>query len=470
MDLIKSKRVLLIAPFRKIVESRWVTAPLGVHRLASFLNNNRHIAEVFDINIDNDFKDRLTNGNYDIIGFSVLHCTLEHDIKAMHIAKQLSPNSLLVAGGIEATTNYQSILDKSPCNIVILAEGEYSLLQLCNDIPINNISGIIFKNPAIALTNEQYWDISQQIDYQAMRYDDYWRQTRSLYKEPNEIEINTIRLFTSLFCPHDCIFCTVTRFHNIACNKKIKTFFLSAQQMIGLIDNILCVYPQTKTIFFCDDDVCMNKQRIRDFCNLAKKFNNLTYIGLTRVDSVDEELIEQMGSIGWRVLSYGVESLSQYELDAYGKKVDADRVWNIIKWCKKSNILPYFTIMLFSGATRIEDLLKNYRGLTHMMNLGVGLSIEPFVMPLKGSKLVEEMDYDIKTLTFRDNGLAIKRNIAVYPDDKEAREIMNDFTEIYYRERKFREEKIAKHKHKHIQAKVVLDILGEILKEKKFLC
>ena len=57
--------------------------------------------------------DILSVKDWDIIGFSILEETLISDIKNMQIAEKTNPNALMIAGGIEAQFNYQTILDKS---------------------------------------------------------------------------------------------------------------------------------------------------------------------------------------------------------------------------------------------------------------------------------------------------------------------------------------------------------------------
>ena len=103
---------------------------LGVIRLAGYLNKNGHFAQHFEPNLvmltnkGKKIEEVLREKNWDIIGFSILEETLISDIKNMQIAEKTNPNALMIAGGIEAQFNYQTILDKTPCNIVIISEGE----------------------------------------------------------------------------------------------------------------------------------------------------------------------------------------------------------------------------------------------------------------------------------------------------------------------------------------------------------
>ena len=89
--------------------------------------------------------------------------TLLEDIKNIYLAKKLN-RSLLVAGGVEAQFNYQQILDKTPCKIVIL--GEESPYGIANEHHYNEIPGIVVKNPAKALSQELFNEATDSIPWE----------------------------------------------------------------------------------------------------------------------------------------------------------------------------------------------------------------------------------------------------------------------------------------------------------------
>ena len=180
------KKVLRVGPStpRAITDLRFVTSPLGVHYIATYLNAYGHKAEVYDCNIalnnGKSFADTVKGDDWDIIGFSCLEACIEYDIARIHEAKRLKPKVLLVAGGTGASLNYQTLFEKSPLDIVILAEGEVPMLDLCEDVYFQEIDGIVFRKYAKVLNQGEWKDIRKDLDVEAMIADKYWERTASL--------------------------------------------------------------------------------------------------------------------------------------------------------------------------------------------------------------------------------------------------------------------------------------------------
>ena len=145
---------------KRDADHNWWSPHYGVIRLTDYLNKNGHNADYFDsivqlLTKEDNFEKKLREKKWDIIGFSLLNTTLISDIENIYLAKKVCPDAILVAGGFEAQFNYQTILDKTPCKIVVLAEGEKPLLMLANEVPVGNIPGIIFRNDATPLSKEE---------------------------------------------------------------------------------------------------------------------------------------------------------------------------------------------------------------------------------------------------------------------------------------------------------------------------
>ena len=159
-------------------------------------------------------EEKLTENAWDLIGFSVLEESLWQDIENMYLARKLCPKATLVAGGIEAQFNYQTILDKTPCRIVILSEGEIPLRMLCDGAPPHTIPGIVFKNAALPLSQEDFNDATNAIDWEQNPYENYWDHYLAKYgdtvTDENLQEIHTARVFSRNRCPIGCKFCSST--------------------------------------------------------------------------------------------------------------------------------------------------------------------------------------------------------------------------------------------------------------------
>ena len=158
------KRILLVTPTspHDVGITKWLSANLGIERIAGYLRHHGHYTRTFDTNIHKAVKSavslqsELESMPWDIIGFSVMEETLVDDIANMLLTKKICPKALIVAGGHTAQFDYQTLLDKSPARIVVLGEGEIPLLKLANGESFENIPGIVIKNSAVALTQEQF--------------------------------------------------------------------------------------------------------------------------------------------------------------------------------------------------------------------------------------------------------------------------------------------------------------------------
>ena len=154
----RSKKILFISPDAggTSVYTQYHAPPLGVVRLAGYLSAKGHHGEYYDPNLyacskkGLSLEETLKKENWDIVGFSILDETLLQDIQNIYLAKKACPNALIVAGGVEAQFNYQEILDKTPCRIVILGEGEVPMRMIADGMSYNDIPGLVVKNNAEA--------------------------------------------------------------------------------------------------------------------------------------------------------------------------------------------------------------------------------------------------------------------------------------------------------------------------------
>ena len=93
--------------------------------------------------------------------------------------------------------------------------------------------------------------------------------------------------------------------------------------------------------------------------------------------------------------------------------------------------------------------------------MGVGLSIEPYLIPLQGTRLSEERVAErVRKVQIEGTNEFIYKGFAWLPQDEEVRKIFNEFEVIYPKYRKMMLElNKNKHSEKNWQAYVLLDAL-----------
>lgn len=398
----------------------FLAPPLGIHRLSGFLRKYGGIeVSVLDPHIE-DIEEELSTTNYDIIGFSIYHLTLENDLSLAYLCKKKSPQSLLIAGNEEATFNSIEILENSPIDVIVLGEGEKPLLQVIKPQgkgtildTYGGIKGLIIKeNRSIyrtgynqPLSNEEFEAATMSIEFERMPYQKYWDATRKLYEKPDPQEIQTIRIYTGNYCPLGCAFCSSTNFLNCAAGlkgkQKTKVVYLSLERTLQLITKALQAQPTTKTIIFDDDNFMLNKKRVRDICAKILEYKgnkklpqDLSFICQGRPDVVagvdGRELLHQMKQAGFRLLEYGAESFCQHILDDLRKGMTVSDIWQAIDLTLQVGIKPHIYIILMPPTTTWEDLRITIESSLKAISMGCEVGISPYVFPLPGSDIAKE--------------------------------------------------------------------------------
>lgn len=440
----KSKKILLISPDSGGGVSTYTqfhSPPLGVMRLAGYLTSKGHHAEYFDPNLYNcnnkglSLKEIMKKENWDIIGFSILDDTLLQDIQNIYLANKLCPKALILAGGIHAQFDYQTVLDKTPCKIVVLGEGEIPITMLAEGRSYNEIPGIVVKNNAKPLTEKLFNEATNSIPWEKINYEAYWDVYKKIYGDEwsDEVEnsVNTIRVFSRNRCPIGCKYCSSTFQLTAASELKVPVISQTEDSLIHVIKRIKDSHPKVKMIYLTDDDFIINKRSVIRFCQkvVENNFGNLKFMAFARITDLNEEIIQWLYKANFCKLNIGVESFSQRVLDEVGKRCDAREIDPVLKLLKKYNIQPFMNIIMTTPNSRIEDVEFTVDKILEILQ-------DPFylagpiigIMPLKGTLFYEE-NYDFKSYITEIKGTPhkLKRDDYIWPKDPLVREILKRY-------------------------------------------
>ena len=416
---------------------------------------------------------------WDLIGFSILDATIEYDIAKILQARALAPQALLVGGGSQATLNYQTLFDKSPLDMVVLGQDPWAMLRIVNEETLSlftpkTATGIVLRNHAWPVTTEQWTDWMFELDFAAMHQDLYWKKTAHLYDNPQFQDINTFRLFMHNFCPVNCAYCTLTGLQRSATGKPTKAVGLAGDNIVKIIQRVIASYPQTHQVFMCDDDFLLTPQWERDFNEsmIAAKADgrippDLGFICLTNINRLDQAGIDRCARAGFRVLSIGVESVSQWKLNSMNKPQTPERIWQVTEWILASGIKPYYTLLIHTPYERPEDMVVDINGFRKMSRMGVGLSIEPFLMPLHGTIFYEaDVPTRYKVIPIEGSRETIKKGTAWMPARADSLAIFEQFERYFPRFKQWRyaQDAATRHKEKNYYSHVILDCQEWVLK------
>lgn len=309
-------------------------------------------AIIKDYSQGGDYEKDLREFSPDYLLINVAMPTLENDLKALDIAKEICPNIKTIAKGATFLTLAKEILEKSnSLDMAIIGEAEYTLKEILEEKNPPEILGLCYRSDAEIIQNEfrPFIDNLDELPFPARHLVD-----NSIYRRPDNNKVQaTIKV--SRGCPFHCFFCLATPTSGSKVRKR------SAENIIAEIKECVEKYGITNFLFW-SDIFDIDKDWTMNLCRkIIESGLKITWSANTRADTADFEMAKLMYKSGCRLVSIGVESGSQYMLDKMGKNITLDDVRKTVKLFKKAGIriYNYFVIGLpWESEETVEDTIK----------------------------------------------------------------------------------------------------------------
>lgn len=292
-------KILLIYP--NIVESpKDISIGLGI--ISSILKNNNHEVELIDTTFKKPSKEEIISKvkafEPELIAISAATNNLRY---AKSIAKLIKDNFKveIVFGGYHPTVAPQDLIELPFVDTVVIGEGEETILELANNKPKIRIKGIWYKRNKFIIKNplRKLKDNLDELpfpDRNIFNYQQYIDRNRGL-----------ATFITSRGCPFQCSYCINKVLMNKFTGKYVR--FRSPENIIKEIKEVTTKY-KVKEIEFYDDTFTLNKENIKEFCELYKKEINIPFNINARVNAVDKETFQELKKAGCIRVSIGIES------------------------------------------------------------------------------------------------------------------------------------------------------------------
>lgn len=455
-------RLLLIGPFdpsRGIYS--FVAPPLGIWRIAGFLRARGIRCHVFDPNISpspyNELASLLERSAFDLIGISMTGQTLPHDLSLVYWTRQRSPKSIIVAGGVEATFNYELVMSAAPVDLVVLGEGEVPVLRVCEAImkggPLVGIQGTVIRGgkglikcPNKPMSFAEFREAASLLPIEDIPFESYWNRLKELRGVPpgradeeTLKEVYCVRLMTMNYCPLKCSFCSYTNFLDSAGGKKgARVWRLPADDVVRMVKKAYDSHPDVRTIVFQDDIFTFrNDKRIRPLCEgimsameKGKLDSGMRFICSDRVDTVSAENLTIMQGAGFRLIGFGVESFSRRVLKEFNKERIFDSIEPATSNAIHAGITPFLNIILSSPGSDMEDILTTLSKVYEYQSNKCEVSIYPYVIPFAGSEMAGRSDLEdckvYEKVQIPYTRVSFKRPVKILPKDFFARSFIEE--------------------------------------------
>jgi len=260
----------------------------------------------------------------DIVGFSLLNASRHCAMDGAALAKKIDPAVTVVFGGPGATFLADFLFSVCPdLDYVVRGEGEGSFCRLVDhitsgtpDFP-HHIKGLVFRRNG-ELMNTGPPTLLEDLD--------------SLVHPATYFNYQHISL--SRGCPGRCRFCGSPEFWG-----KSRVRFHSAS---WFVDEMALLIQRGITHFFISDDTfTMDKTRVLEVCHeIIHRQLPCTWVAISRVDFLDEEILFHMRRAGCIQISFGVESGSEKIRKTLGKSFKTQRIVNAFEMTRAIGILP----------------------------------------------------------------------------------------------------------------------------------
>ena len=328
--------------------------PMGLGYIAAVLEKDFDVS-IIDIGAEgvssDQLKERISAIKPKIVGITSDTLSFQRAIDIATLVKRVNKDVTIVIGGAHANAMPDYPLKYDCFDISVYGEGERTAVELWDRIEkgqsYENIKGICFRKNDEIMVNppREFIENLDELPYPARHLFPMDKYTGDDTLETHPVySINTSR-----GCPYSCAFCS----NNVAFGRKYR--YRSAKNVVDEIESLIHRYA-VKGIYFREDLFTANRQRVVDICNeIIKRGLHFNWECESRINTVDEELLQTMKNAGCELIWFVVESGSQRVLDILNKQIKLAQTREVFDLCHKIGIKTGASLIFgIPGETREE--------------------------------------------------------------------------------------------------------------------
>lgn len=385
--------VLDIARYK---EKRKEFPPFGALYLAAVIEEISLHPKI--LNVSPNIKS-LDLREFDIVVFTIPSSATYGIIKQIRFESQYSKNAMVLVGGVHPTFYPEETLYDLKPDVVGIGEGEETIIELIQAFHtrvFQNIEGICyFVNGKATRTKPR--SINRDIDWlplparHLLNKDDFIMSNRL-----SNTDLRMAHVMFTRGCPFLCRFCAAAR-----TRVQFRSGLSARKELIYLkeqynIDGFAIV----------DDNFIVNKKKVIEICESIQDLG-LKWSALSRIDTVDQELLEVMYKSGCIEIKYGIETASYELLKSMDKNITLEKTIQTLKMTNKIGIkVKAFMIHGYPGENEQTtqetiEFINNYGYLIERVTLfrfvplpGTYVYQNPQLFDLKNTDKSENWDGD----------------------------------------------------------------------------
>lgn len=309
--------------------------------------------------------------------------TFGEDMEFVVRLKARFPTTSCVLFGYYPTTYPEQVLTTTGADVILLGEPEEPLIAylkaLNGDVSLETIQGLAWRTVTgtIVVNRPQR---NKNLD--SLPFSNYGLLKKECYEEafwggPCGA------ILSSRGCPFPCTYCTTT---------------FGKHLVMKSVENVVAEMNYLKQsgirfVRFMDDTFTCNRTRVLNICErLIKENLSLPWACLSRVDTLDTEMLDYMARAGCKRIMVGVESYSQVVLDFLGKNVDAASINPQLELIRKAGIESIGFFMIGTPVETEEEFKKTLKGVVTSPLDFITVNI---ITPYGGTPFYEQMKEEI---------------------------------------------------------------------------
>lgn len=362
--------------------------PMGLSYIAAVLKKEGHEVEIYNQNLhhypETHLTDYLDNNRFDVVGLGFIAGYYEYR-KAVRISKAINESKnrpFFLIGGHGPTPEPEFFLRKTGADVVVMGEGEETVVELLNarrdNFPFTQIKGIAFREKGEYVVNERRPLIADLDSIPFPAYELFPMEYYRLLRAPNWVNSDfIIPMISGRGCNFKCNFCY-----------RMDEGFRprSSDSIIEEIKLLKKDYGATY-IVFGDELLMSSRERTTNLCNdFIKHKLNIKWLCNGRLNFAKKDLLNLMKKSGCVFINYGIESMDDRILKNMNKALTTKQIIAGIEATLDAGISPGLNI-IFGNIGENRETLRN--GLEFLLKYDDGAQMRTIrpVTPYPGSPL-----------------------------------------------------------------------------------
>lgn len=332
----------------------------------------------------------------DVLGVSLLSFNARKTLAMLRRLRAEGLRSKIVTGGHFPTFNDEILLQEWPeLDVVVRGEGDLVLVDLLNSWQtggdLEQVAGITCRMRGQILRTP-FRPLLDDLDSLPWPVRDHTRRIIDMG--------GTLNVVRSRGCYGNCAFCSIASFYRSQGGALWRQ--RSINNVLAELYYLTDRFPGVEVKFLDDQFIGPGRRGWEDAMDFARAMIecglNVPFSIFARADTIEPELFGALREAGLRSVFVGVESGSQRQLDACGKRTTVEDNKRAVRILHELDIRFNMGLIFFDPYTRMEDVIANLEYLHETKpfwnSKGNILSIENEVIVYKGTpfynRLLEE--------------------------------------------------------------------------------